>query len=49
MYEFIVYHRGTHLIAGPSIWARSQSEAYRTLRQQEGFTAKAFWLSLAEE
>jgi len=41
-YEFIVYHKGTRLVAGASIWASTLSEARRVLRQQEGFTASAF-------
>ena len=48
MYEFIVYHRGTRLIAGPSIWASSETQAYRILKRQEGFVAKAFRLVQAE-
>jgi hypothetical protein len=47
MYEFVVYHRGTRLVAGPSIWARCQAEAERILFKQEGFTSRAFYVEQA--
>jgi len=42
MYEFNVYFRGTKLIAGPAIWAKSLTAARQILKQQEGVTAKVF-------
>jgi len=35
MYEFNVYFRGTKLIAGPAIWAKSLTAARQILKQQE--------------
>lgn len=42
MHEFIIYYRGTNLVAGPAIWAASKAAARRELVRQEGFTAKSF-------